>query len=151
TFIEQRKKQDTLPAETFKVAVSNNEERQKDGWNCGIFTLEFLTKDIGVTPDRDHESLLPPMKGRLTLSKLLYEHSGCAEYSTTCSKKKWKAYCMVSTWIIKSSDIKIALSRVSGGMKNESDDEEEGEQSAQCHFVLPEIPRGLEPNAIVSQ
>ncbi|ELU00721.1 hypothetical protein CAPTEDRAFT_202119 [Capitella teleta] len=39
TFIEQRKKQDTLPAETFKVAVSNYEERQKDGWNCDIFTL----------------------------------------------------------------------------------------------------------------
>ncbi|ELU00964.1 hypothetical protein CAPTEDRAFT_216405 [Capitella teleta] len=71
----RKKKQDTLPAETFKVAVSNNEERQKDGWNCGIFTLEFLTKDIGE-PYRDHESLLPPLKGRLTLSKLLYEHSG---------------------------------------------------------------------------
>ncbi|ELT94179.1 hypothetical protein CAPTEDRAFT_214152 [Capitella teleta] len=75
TFIEQRKKQDTLPAKTFKVAVSNNEERQKDGWNCGIFTLEFLTKDIGE-PDRDHESLLPPLKVQIQIQNFLFGLNG---------------------------------------------------------------------------
>ncbi|ELU13052.1 hypothetical protein CAPTEDRAFT_200106 [Capitella teleta] len=71
SFIEQRKRQDTLPAEAFKVAVCHNEERRKMAGIVGFLHL----RHIGVTPDRDNESLLPPLKGRLALSKLLYEHS----------------------------------------------------------------------------
>ncbi|ELU11029.1 hypothetical protein CAPTEDRAFT_218651 [Capitella teleta] len=60
-----------MEASGYHVVGATCDPRQEDGWNCGIFALQFLINR--VAPKK--VQLLPPQQGRLTIARILYNES----------------------------------------------------------------------------